>query len=68
MRKTIYTGKLTTSKTKTRNLLGFILILLLNKLERKTKKKREMFLDFIKAFQTHKKKARKRNKLAWIIQ
>ena len=47
--------------------LGFLLILQLIKLERKAKKKRELnFLVFLKVFQTHKKKARK--KLTWIIQ
>ena len=39
--------------------LGFLLILQLIKLERKTEKKREIFFDFLKVFQTHKKKVRK---------
>ena len=43
--------------------LGFLLILQLNILESKT---RAIF--FLKVFLTHKKKARKRNKLTWIIQ
>ena len=43
-KKTIYTGKLPTSKRRTRNLFGFS-----------------------GTRQTHEKKARKRNKLAWMI-
>ena len=43
--KTIYTGKLPTSKRRTRNLFGFS-----------------------QTRQTHEKKARRRNKLAWMIQ
>ena len=44
--------------------LAFLLILLTtkqNKLERKTEKKREIFLAFRKKNRTHKKKARKIN-------
>jgi len=37
----------------------FYLVLPLTTLERKIKKKPEIFLDFLKVFQTHKKKARK---------
>jgi hypothetical protein len=42
------------------NLCGvFFLVLQEFKLGRKIKKKREIFLNFRKVFQTHKKKARK---------
>ena len=44
-KKTIYTGKLPTSKRRTGNIFGFA-----------------------QTRQTHEKKARKRNKLAWMIQ
>ena len=49
-------------KEETRNLFGFSFTttkLQLIKLERKTEKKQEMLLDFLKVFRTHKKKARK---------
>ena len=60
-RKTIYTGKLPTSKRRTRkSFLVFFLVLQQFKLGRKIKKKKETyFWDFLKVFQTHKKKARK---------
>ena len=42
------------------NLFGFYFSILQQiKLGRKTEKKQEIFLDFLKVFQTHKKKARK---------
>ena len=60
-RKTIYTAKLPTSKRRTRKSFGvFFLVLQQFKLGRKIKKKHEIFLYFLKVFQTHKKKARKR--------
>ena len=59
-RKTMYTGKLPTSKKKNQEIfLGFLLILQLIKLEIKTEKKQEIFLDFLKVFQTHKNKESK---------
>lgn len=45
--------------------MGFLLILQLMKLERKTEKKQDIFLHFLKVFQTHKKKSEKIN-LTWI--
>lgn len=59
MRKTIYMGKLLTSKIRTRNIFGFSLILLLNKHGKETKKKLQLIF-FLIFFQTYKKKARKR--------
>ena len=60
-RKTIYTGKLPTSKRRTRKYFWvFFLVLQQFKLGRKIKKKQETyFWDFLKVFQTQKKKARK---------
>jgi hypothetical protein len=61
--KTIYTGKLPTSKRRTRKsfwVFSYITTgLQLIKLEGKTEKKQGIFLGFLKVFQTHKKKARK---------
>ena len=67
--KTIYTGKLPTSKRRTRSLLGFSSNITTTSMESKLAKKLQViFWDFLKVFQTHKKKASKRNKLAWIVQ
>ena len=65
-RKTIYTRKLPTSKRRTRKSFWvFLLVLQQFKLGRKTKEKQETyFWDFLKVFQTHKKKARKNNNLS----
>ena len=65
---TIYTGKLPASKRRTRKSFWvFFQILQLIKLEIKTEKKQEIFLGFVKVFQTQKKKASKVS-LTWMIQ
>ena len=63
MRKTIYTGKLATSKRRTRKSSWvFFLILQLIKLERKTKKNRKYFWIFLKFFKhTRRKRENKFN-------
>ena len=67
--KTIYTRKLPTSKRRTRNLFGFFLLIITSTgMESKLAKSYNYFLVFLKVFQTHKKKLRKENKLAWIVQ
>jgi hypothetical protein len=53
-------GKLPTSERRTKKYFWVLfLILQLTKLERKTEKKQEISLGFLKVFQTHKEKARK---------
>ena len=61
MRKTIYTGKLPTSKSRTRKSFWVFFFSATTIQTRKKNKKeaRNIFLDFLKVFQTHKKKARK---------
>ena len=67
-RKTIYTGKLPTRKRRTRkSFWGFLLNTTLTKLERKTKKKQEIFFGFFQSFSNTQKEREKIN-LAWIIQ
>ena len=63
--KTIYTGKLPTSKIRTRNLFGFSSLIISTT---GMKIKLTIFLVFYKVYQTHKKKTRKEFKLAWIVQ
>ena len=61
MRKTIYTGKVPTSKRRTKKSFWvFYLVPQQFKLGRKNQKEaRNIFVGFLKVFQTHKKKARK---------
>ena len=47
--------------------LGFLLIITTTSMESKLAKSYNYFLFFLKVIQTHKKKARKENKLAWIV-
>ena len=67
--KTIYTGKLPTSKRRMGNLFGFSFNITTTSMESKLAKSYNyFFLFFLKVFLTHKKKARKENKLEWIVQ
>ena len=64
MRKTIYTGKLPTSKKRIKKSFGvFFLILQLTTLERKTEKKQAAFLGFSQSFSNTQE-----INLAWIVQ
>ena len=57
------------NKQRTGNLLGFSFNITTTSMESKLAKSYNyFFLVFLKVFQTHKKKARKENKLAWIVQ
>ena len=67
-RKTIYTGKLPTSKRRTRNLFGFSLILLLNEHGKETKQKLQLIFFCSKFFKHTRRKREKENKLTWILQ
>ena len=59
MRKTIYTGKLPTSKRRTRKYFWvFFLILQLTKLERKIEKKQETFFWVFSKFFEHTRRKR----------
>ena len=61
MRKTIYMGKLPTSKIRTRKSfwVSFLDTTANYTRNKHQKEARNIFLDFLKVFQTHKKKARK---------
>ena len=48
--------------------LGFLLVVTTTSMESKLAKSYNYFFVFLKVFQTHKKKTRKENKLAWIVQ
>ena len=64
-KKTIYTGKLPTSKKKNKKSFWIFILITTTSMEIKLTN----FLVFLKVYQTYKKKARKREfKLAWIIQ
>ena len=62
MRKTIYTGKLPTSKKRTRNLFGFSFNTTTNNLEGKA------ITNFFRFSLNTQEESEKRNKLPWIIQ
>ena len=68
MRKTIYTGELPTSKKKNKEIfLGFLFNTTTYYTRKNNRKEtRNIFLDFLKAFQTQEES--KKINLAWIIQ
>ena len=63
-KKTIYTGNLPTSKKKNEKYFWVFILISTTSMEIKL----TIFWFFLKVYQTHKKKAKKKIKLAWIIQ
>ena len=66
--KTIYTGKLPTSKRRTGNFLGFLFNYYYYSKKSKLTKNYNFFFVFLKVNKQTRRKQEKENKLAWMIQ